>query len=240
MRRMPLLILSLLLGLPAAGAAGPIHNFASLSPGANTSLGSGLVSVGPVTAQGFSFKSGVWAPDVLIARNVTNDHGLGVCSETPLSDCRLGGFGAGDWNELSQLEYPEAILFSIADGFRWTELWVSSLDGGGTGGTEEGRVHWGNSSAIASLLGGPSFAFDFGNFGAAVEGDILSLAAAAAFDPDARYVLFVPDGTVGQNNDYLVWGASTEPVPEPGTLFLLGTGAAALARARGRRARSRG
>lgn len=235
----PLSLTLALLALPAVAAAGPVHDFATLAAGDKvTSLGTGISTIGPVSAQGFSTRSGAWAPDRLIARDENNDHGLGVCSESQAASggpCNIGGTGGGDNNELSATGFFEAILFSLADDYLWTELWVSSLDAGDADGVEEGRVHWGNSSDILTLLGGPSFAFEWGDFGASVEGDILSLGAAAGFNAAAKYVLFIPDGGLTDNNDYLVWGASTRPIPEPGTLMLFGGGLAALRAARRRR-----
>jgi hypothetical protein len=214
--------------IAATASAGPIYNFASLSGGNKvTILGTGPSTIGPVSAQGFSFKGGTWLPDRLTARNEPDDRGLGVCSETD-SQCRMGLTGGGDWNELSQLVNNEAILLSLAPGWRWTELWLSSFDSGGTGGSEEGKIYWGNSLAIATLLSTSGLTFDFGAFGSAVEGNILSLAGSSVVNRNARYILFVPDGPVGDNNDYLVYGASAVQVPEPATIGLLAVGLGAV------------
>ncbi|MEP6593240.1 MAG: PEP-CTERM sorting domain-containing protein [Acidobacteriota bacterium] len=233
-----------LLVAPSVVEAGPIY-FSTLSAGTVTNLGTGAVAIpgAHVTAQALKQNrtSGVWGPSTLIARNETDDHGLGVCSEG-LANCNIGSTGGGDRNELSQLTTEEAILLSLEPGWNWSELWVSSLDSGdgaagavGQDGNEAGRVFWGNSSTITALLGGPSFGFQHSDFGGLEEGNILALSAAGAFDMTSRYVLFRPDGVLGANNDYLVYGAAVTPVPEPGTLTLVALGLAAAWRGARRR-----
>jgi hypothetical protein len=237
----------ILMSLPVVLSASPIIDFSDwTSPsGKATNLGT-QETFGPITARAFKRDSvtGIWSSSILIARDETGDHGLGVCSEG-LSDCSIGSTDGGDQNELSQLEESEAILLSLAVGWQWSEVWVSSLDGQGTGGSEEGRLHWGNAADIPSLLGEPSFSFGYPAFGGSkVEGNVLALMTPGLFDLDARHLLFVNDGVEGENNDYLVFGATparasvqpVEPVPEPGTLLLMGAGwmAAAFGRCRRR------
>jgi hypothetical protein len=209
----------------SAAMAGPIHDF---SPGAEATLGPSLV-VGPVTAEAFYYDTvgGVWTSTNLTRRNVANDHGLGVCSAG--ETCTYPG--DGDDNELSQLTNTEAIRFTLAPGYVWDGLWLSSLDSGGTDNAENGKVYWGNSPSIAALLGGPSASFKYPAFaGTAVEGEL----TIAGFDNTAKYVVFLPGSgtsTKGSNEDYLVWGADTKAVPDGATtvsllgLALVGLGA---------------
>jgi hypothetical protein len=177
------------------------------------------VNVNGVTATGYA--NSLTNVVSLWLRNQTNDHGLGVCSEGATA-CSTGG---GDVNELSNQLNAEAIVLERPDGFSWVELWVSSMDSGGTGGSEEGILYWGDA------LGVWNGSFGFAYPGINIEGDILALAAAAGFDENAKFVMFVNNSASGTNNDFLVWKGVLEgpqKLPEPGTLLLVGVGLAAL------------
>ena len=112
---------------------------------------------------------------------------------------------------------------------RWTSLWVSSLDNGGSNNNESGILEWSNTPT--GFTPANTFHFSFNTFNPSIEEDIFAAALAGGFDPTSRFVLFVADSTNCQsgscNNDYVVWKGAYEPplrllVPEPGTLALLG------------------
>jgi hypothetical protein len=231
-----------ILFVPAAALAIPIVDFSTLSVSDKVTNLGGSVTLDGITAYAYYNDGSGWSESYLIARDETNDHGLGVCSEGIADNCNVGGTGDGDDNELSQLDYLEAILLEKPDDDSvWTGIWLSSLDnnsGSTSQGLEDGKLYWGDSNDIATLLGGPSSSFTYPAFGgSAVEG---SLPLPGGFDSSAQYLLFIPGGSLGANNDYLVWGVDLEggqfdqPVPEPATLLLLGTGLAAVARSRRR------
>jgi hypothetical protein len=208
----------------AANAA--LFDFATL--GSNNTLLANSVTVGGVTAEGFS--NGASTPAPLWLRNEPNDHGLGVCSEGQ-SACASG---AGDVNELSNQLNPEGLRLTLPTGQSWTSLWVSSLDDGGTNNNESGILKWSNDSTFASSynsLGGSGV----------VERELFPFLP-GTFDPTAQYLLFTNDSSNGTNNDYLVWkGATTatvdtdpRAVPEPASAALVAAALAGLAFARRR------
>jgi hypothetical protein len=154
-------------------------------------------------------------------RNQSNDHGLGVCSEGA-TNCQTGG---GDINELSNQNASEAIRLTLPVGAVWTQLWVSSLDDGGSNNNESAILYWSNTPT--GFTAANSFAFDYNDINPAFETQgLLSLPAASGFNASAPYLLFVNNPANGTNNDYLVWGGQYETplqqVPEPGTLALVG------------------
>jgi len=208
------------LAMVGALLVAPAMSHATVIPFDFTTLGSNntqlanTVTVNGIKASGFGSYSS--SPQPLWLRNQTSDHGLGVCSEGTTA-CTNGG---GDVNELDNLGMNEAILLENTNGGSWISLWVSSLDNGDADNVESGRIFWSNSLTFSVAN---SFAFSFGDFGTSVEGDILALSQASGFLASAHYLLFEANSASGYGNDYLVWKVQVS-VPEPMTLWLLGTG----------------
>lgn len=186
------------------------------------------------------------------AEGTSGDQGLRVCS----SGAPTCG-AAGEFDELAPEYKQEAILLSLETGWAWTDLWVSSLDTNNTGAPDRGRIYWGDTADIPTLLLGgatKSFSFKFGDLAdGAPEGDLLKVDAfKSIFDKGARHVLFVPDsrppnapGTVGDGIDYRVFGAGSgsggggSTIPEPATILLVSVGLAGAGLTHRRRARLR-
>ena len=203
------------------GTLAPVNELSEFSlfdTGVNgTNLGQSITTLNGVTADAFYYNGPAdyqatnnVTDTVLWQRNQRNDRGLGV-----ISDGETLPTNNGDVNEISNQLNKDVLRLAKADEDQWRALWVSSLDQNGTGGAEKGRVYWSNDPTpnLDTLInGGQSFAFEYGDFGTSVEGNILTLTQASGFDLDAEYVFFTAGlGTTdtGTNNDYLVWQATT-------------------------------
>lgn len=130
----------------------------------------------------------------LWVRNEPHDHGVGVCSSG--ENCGpLDGTGSGDWNELSNEANFEVIrLHRTVE--NWSQLWVSSLDAGGSGDSEMGTFFFSNDSALnLDTAVGTSFSYT----GGSEEKMIWS------GNNGSDYVYFIAGpNPAGTNNDYLV------------------------------------
>ncbi|MCU0870234.1 MAG: PEP-CTERM sorting domain-containing protein [Burkholderiales bacterium] len=213
----------------AAHAAPPI-DFSSIPPGTNNTALNATETLGGVTADGLIYGGGTAFKSVILwLRDQKNDHGLGVCSEGA-DACKTGG---GDVNELSNQKNDEVIRLTAGPLSIWTDVWVSSLDAGGSNDLEQGLVYWSN-SATPDLSVLKPIEIDMGDItGGGVEGSIWKHLIANGFDATADYIFFRADPTNLEggkaNNDYLVWGVGTKPIPEPGTYALMGVGLALTA-----------
>ena len=162
-------------------------------------------------------------------RNNPQDHGLGVCSRV-IGAVEEQCASNGNFNELSQRLVDEAIGLTKENASeKWTGLWVSSLDG-----SESGTLWWGDGDANSVIGGSNTFVFTFGDFGTAVEGNLFDLAGFASLSTavgDANNLYFTPSGSIGDDNDYLVYAAATDNggfpggvVPVPAAVWLFGSG----------------
>lgn len=145
----------------SAASAGPTIDFSTIAGGNNTSLGASS-SLGGISITAyetnFTTTSNLW-----LRKEGPSDNGLGVCSST--ETCPTGGAGGGDINELSNESKVEWIVLQRPTNEKWSELWVSSLDSGGTGGNETGTVYWSNT--LGDLTN--HFTFSFSDFDPGVQ-----------------------------------------------------------------------
>jgi hypothetical protein len=218
-----ILILSLV-GLVASVLAFSIQFSPPGTPASFNSPAQSSSTFGGITVDAFTYSAGAYTASQLWFRNeAPNDVGLGVCSEGTACGSP-GGTGNGDYNELSNETNFEIIRLALPTNMVWSDLFVSSLDTGGSNNNESGMLYWSNSATpLLSSLSGLAFSHNTLN---ADTGSIWSLIP-ASFNPSDTYLFFTANASNGSNNDYLVWGANVVqhvPEPAPYTLLLAGLG----------------
>ena len=224
------------LGLSAPAFAAPVIDFSTLSGGSPltfNNLETDTATLGGVTIDGFVYTGGttyVTDQGFIWLRNNSNDHGLGYCSEG--TDCGpKASTGLGDFNELSNNNKFEVIRLTLPTGKAWSDIFVSSLDTGGSNNNETGTLYWSNTAnQNLSMLSGFTFSHTSNtSLGGSNEGSIL---LPAGFDVNAKYLFFRAgpntDSINPNNNDYLVWGVSVTAVPEPEIYAMMGIGLALM------------
>jgi len=237
--------LSVLLASCGSAFAAPAIDFTGLGPtaaqmSAFNAAQNDTTSFGGVSIAGFTYGGGTTfstGSGYLWLRNDPEDLGLGYCSEG--SNCgTTSTLGNGDWNELSNNYKDEIIRLTLPTGKVWTDIFVSSLDAGGSGNNETGTLYWSDvaNPNLNTLTTKAIFShnqIDPPGGAEVVEGSIWS--QLSGIDVDAKYLFFrAGPNPLGTNNDYLVWGVSlANPIPEPQTyamllagLLVLGWGAA--------------
>ena len=233
-----IVVVMMLLGISAPAFSAPAIDFTSLGSYSTFNAGQhDTATVDGVQIDGFVYTGGtsfVQDRGYLWHRNNTDDHGFGYCSAG--ESCGAANTtGNGDANELSnESRKTEIIRLTRPSGESWSNIWVSSLDSGGTNNNETGTFYWSN-SATPNLSTMTGITFSHGQLAGADEGSIWSLVSGHGFDPNANYLFFragsydtFGHALNGTNNDYLVWGVNVAAVPEPEIYVMMGIGLALM------------
>ena len=230
MKRLIFAVVAMIGAAAQAIGAGPAVDFTTV--GSMTTFNSAqhdTANVGGIKIDGFVYTGGTtYRKDegFLWLRNNPDDHGLGYCSSGETCG-PVNSTGNGDWNELSNQNKHEVIRLTLPTGagMHWTDIWVSSLDSGGTSNNETGTVFWSNIAKPNLNTLTTKTTFSYNQIAPADERSIFAL---LGINPFAKY-LFFEAGPSGTNNDYLLYGANfVSPVPEPESYVMLLAGLALM------------
>ncbi len=216
-----------------------VIDFSQAMGGIPGNLGTSTYTSGPVTADAYYLKGNNYTNAADKGKKVTlfvrnepfHDMVFGVCapSEQSKSECAAPGKykkGGGHVNELDNDGTKEMIRLTLADGWTWDNVWLSSID------NEKGQLWYSDKAGFNKDLS--SFATLYKSYlGTPSEMSNVGLGSSS----DATYLYFVP-GPKGSDNDHLLWTVSVDrvaQVPEPATYGMFGLGLAMLGAIRLRR-----